>query len=753
LARRKKTNPTPREELSVRTTVRRNSVGQTEIRLTEQEKATAPTEMDPKDLVQQALERFKLAEAADTRNRAEGLYDLKFSTGEQWPADIKSQRGLDGRPVLTINRINQFLRQVTNDELSNRPAAQINPVGDQGDPMVAEILQGMFRHIEDDSVAEQVYSRKFDAMLRKGWSWYRVLTEYESGDSFDDQKIVIRDIPNDFTVYCDPTAVLPDRSDAEWMLIVEDMPVGEYKTEYGEPPMGGVAQMMSVGDQPATWISGQSIRIAEYYFFETKEEKYFKLANGKGKFESDLEGHEVFFYEEDGKTPVSRMKEKRQLKWTKINCERPIEDIVDIPSPWIPVIFMCGEELNIDGERSLVGMVRYARDPQRMYNYWNSALTEAIALAPKAPFVIAAGQIEGYENYWETANKRNWPYLPYKFITSAGQPAPVPARVSAQVDTPSISVAVRQADQDLMSTMGIYRAGLGDVGPEKSGKAILARQKESDTANANYGYNRNWSLLHCWRVILAMMPHVYSGERAVRIVRPTNQSEVVLINQLFPGPDGKQVMYDIADAADKYSVTLQVGAPASRRQAAVATMSEILKAEPALFSMIGDLFVSQMDADGDWKQQMIARLKRMLPPQLQDQNAQIPPQVQQQMQQMGQQNQTLVEALTKATELIKTKQLDLASKEYISQLNNQAGIIEALIKVGSVEGMEEARQKIATITSSLQMHHDQMLAQQDQAHQLLLQQQQQEHEAALATQQQGHEQNLQDTAPTPTTSE
>ena len=718
--------------------------------MTEFEEATGPTTAESESaLVQQALQRFKLAQEAESFNRTEGLYDLKFSaatTGStggsaQWPADILSQRGLDGRPCITTNRINQFLRQVNNDELENRPAAQVNPVGDQGDPMVASIMTGMFRHIEDDSVMEQVVSRKFDGMLRKGWAWYRVLTEYESPDSFD-QKIVVRDIPNDFTVYDDPSAQLPDRSDANWRLIAEDIPVGEYKDLYGDVPFGGTSQMLSIGDLTTSWKSGQSVRIAEYYYFETKDEKLFKLVNGKGKFESDLNGTEAFDLD-DNNEPISRMSERRQLKWCKINCERILEGPIDVPCQWIPVIFMSGEEFNIDGERIMCGMVRYARDPQRLYNYWNSAMTEAIALAPKAPFVIAAGQVEGFEQYWDTANRRNWPYLPYKFITTAGQPAPVPQRVSASVDTSAISMAIRQADQDLMATMGIYRAGLGDVGPEKSGRAILARQKESDQANANYGFNRNWSLLHCYRVILDMMPHIYNGPRAQRIIRPTDQNEVVMINQLFPGPDGKDQMYDIANAAGNYSVTLSVGAPASRRQQAVNTMSEILKAEPQLFTMIGDLFVDQMDADGDWKQEMVARLKKMLPPQLQDQNGNIPPQVQQQMMQLQQQHQDLVQALQKATELLKGKSMDLATKEYLGELQYQGGIIQAQIKAGSVEGMDHARQEYAKTTKLLSMHLDQMQLEQGQSHDLLMQQKDQEHAQQIQQMQQQHEQQLQ----------
>lgn len=705
--------------------IRKNAEGLTETRLTEQEQATAPTaEESAQSIVKQALARFRLAEEAERHNRTEGLYDLRFSTGDQWPADIKSERGRDGRPCLEVNRINQFLRQVANDEAESRPAAQVNPVGDNGDPEVAAILQGMFRHIEEDSRYPQIISRKFDAMLRKGWSWHRVLTEFESDDSHD-QKIVFRDIPNDFTVYTDPTAVLPDRSDMNWALVVEDIPNGEYKSLYGNLPNGGM-QLSSLGDQPASWISGKSVRVAEYYYFTETEEKLYKLRNGKGKFESDLNGTEQFELDDETGEVVWRMSKRRQLKWCKINCETILEGNadksagIDVPSPWIPLVFMPGEELDIDGERRLIGMVRYARDPQRMYNYWVSAQTEAIALAPKAPFLIAAGQIEGFENYWETANKRNWPYLPYKFVTSSGQPAPAPQRANASIDTSALSMAVRQADQDLMATMGIFRAGLGDVGPEKSGRAILARQKESDTANANYGQNRNWALLHAYRIALAMMPKIYDGERAIRIIRPNDESQIVLINQLFPGPGGNEIQYDIANSEGKYAVTLSIGAPASRRQQAVMVMSEILKAEPQLFTMIGDLFVSQMDADGDWKNQMVERLRKMLPPQLQDNDGQIPPQVQQLIQQLMQQQQLLTQALNEAQDQLESNEMDNEYKLMIAKLQAQKDMIIASMKFDSVESMEALRQEFSRISANLDRAHEKRMQNDEQAHEKVL---------------------------------
>jgi len=58
---------------------------------------------------------------------------------------------------------------------------------------------------------------------------------------------------------------------------------------------------------------------------------------------------------------------------------------------YIPIIKVVGKASNVGGNKHYKGLVRLAKDSLRAYNYWFSALTEKMALAPKAPFIGAVG--------------------------------------------------------------------------------------------------------------------------------------------------------------------------------------------------------------------------------------------------------------------------------------------------------------------------------------------------------------------------
>src|SRR6202023_3496482 len=93
-----------------------------------------------------ARKRFKLAAEAESETRELSLDDLKFSVGEQWPAEIA--KGRSDRPMLVMDQIQQSIRQVCNEYRQQRPATQVNPVGNDADVDTAEIFQGAIRHIE-----------------------------------------------------------------------------------------------------------------------------------------------------------------------------------------------------------------------------------------------------------------------------------------------------------------------------------------------------------------------------------------------------------------------------------------------------------------------------------------------------------------------------------------------------------------------------------------------------------------------------
>lgn len=686
-----------------------------------------------------ALARFTQSAEAEAEIRKASLDDYKFSIGEQWPEDIKTQRSNDGKPCLTINRMKQFIHQVTNEQRQQRPSIQVNPVGDGADVDTAEIEQGIIRHIEVNSDAEVAYDIAFDHAVRIGFGWFRVLTDYISEEN-DDQEILIRPIRNPFTVYDDPSAQMPDRSDAGWRHVIEDIVPEVYKLKFPDSAMASLNDYQSVGDCPPDWVSNDHIRISEYWYIEETTKIKIRLEDGTLKFEDDVPEAKR---PKDGK---KREVTKRTVKCAKINALEILEEYT-WEGKWIPVIPVLGTDLEIDGKRHLSGLVRDAKDAQRAFNYWTTAATEAIALAPKAPWLIEEGQIEGHEVEWSTSNVRNTAVLVYKGASVNGTPAPPPQRIVAEPPIQAMVLMVAQADNNLKSTTGINAATLGEPESERSGKAVLLRQKQSDIATLNFTDNLARSIRHLGRILIDLIPKIYDAPRVQRIINPDQTVDTVgIYNSQNPQtPDEQSAASNIPDTAQikkiydvgtgSYDVTISVGPSyQSKRQEAAATMLELFKSDPAIVPIAGDILVRNMDFPGS--KDVADRIKKMLPPQLQDEADQQDPEAQlqqakSQLQAMSQQHEQLTAALQHEIQIRETKQVETDGRYNIAKLQEETKIAVAEINTKAQQASERLKWEMAVWQGTHDASHDaamQMMGQQ--------------HDQNMATQQQGADAGL-----------
>jgi hypothetical protein len=598
--------------------------------------------------------RFKLAEEALVDIHAEALQDFRFREGNQWDEKVKSAREADGRPVYVVNRIPQFLRQVTGEQRKNRPAIQASPIGDGADVETAEIEQGLIRHFERTSNASEAYDLSFDDMATGGFGFFRLLTEYTDDDSFDQEICFEREL-NPFAHYPDPRCKKRDYSDAKFWFVVEDVLTDDFKEQYGESKLSGLNDFSSMVDAAPGWIQRDSVRVAEYFWIETTHKTI-----RKGKQE--------------------REREEKQVYWCKTNGFEVLEE-AEIPGKYIPIVPVLGEELRVDGKRHLIGLVRYARTPQMLYNLWQSAMAETIALAPKQPYMATVKQIEGYEQIWGTLNTKNYPYLP----VNPDKDAPGwPERQVVEPPIQAITGAIAHADADLHNTTGLYPESLGEPQHDQSGKAILLRQKQGSTANFGFSDSMTTAIKHAGRIIIGWIPHYYDAPRVVRVVNPDGTSKTVQINQPFQDDQGLQKVFDLT--AGKYDVAVSSGPSyESARQEAADSILQLVQAQPALMQVVGDLLVSNFD----WPMapEIAARLKKMLPSQLQDESANALPQAQAQLAQAHVMISQLTAAVNKLTEQKIAKLPELAMKERVALIMAKAGIMEAALKAKSQEAM------------------------------------------------------------------
>lgn len=658
-----------------------------------------------------ARDRFKLAAGASASTRRDALDDLEFSVGEQWALDIKADRQLSGRPCLTVNVLPQFIRQVTNEQRQQRPSITVNPVGSGADIDTAEIFQGISRHIEVRSDAEVSYDYGFEYMVRCGFGYWRLDTDYADKKKKDpkDQEITVRIIRNPFCVYIDPNAQELDRSDAKWGFQVEDVPIREFKEQYPKSKYSlGEASLddyMSVGDQPASWAKNEplpTIRVAEYWYF--KDEK------------------------------------STEMEWAKITAL----DVIDREHTiWesVPLIGVFGDDLIVNGKQHQAGLVRFAKDPQKAKNFWTSAATEMIALAPKAPWLLTKKQISSYQDMWAQSNYRNMAYLLYEADPNAPGP---PVRNVAEPPIAAMNNLLQLATLDLQATTGLYANSLGkQETANESGKAVIARQQQGQTNTLNYSDNGARAIRRTGRMLVNAIPKIYSAPKVQRIIKPDGSvKQVGIFNSQNDEPEEAHAaiaaidpdiknIYDIG--VGDYDVTVSVGPSyQTKRQESAATQMALIEADPQfLLPILGDIAIGNMDVPG--AQEMAKRLKKMLPPPLQDSDD---PEAQQQqlMAQHGQlvqHVQQLSQSLQQATQIIQTKQIEQQGKKEVAQL-------QELSKQAIVKMQEATKLAVAQMNASKDMN--QSFAENEiQRYQIM---HDAAHEQAMASDQQAHEQEL-----------
>ena len=596
-------------------------------------------DMENDSRISEAKEFLRLCGDVDSNNRAEALDDVRFAAGDQWPVDVQNSRVLEARPCLTINKVDAYIRQICNQQRQQRPRIKVHGMNNESDAKIAEILTGICRHIENQSDADDAYDHAFEYAVKMGWGYWRITTDYVREDSFD-QEIYIKPVENPFTVYFDPNSVLPDGSDAERVLITTVISKDVFKTMYPDAEVDQGFSSRGTGDTESEWVTKEDIRIAEYFYTERTKEMLLMLSDGTTGYSDELPSKEVL--EAAGITVVDKRDTwRKKIKWCKLTAMQILEE-GEWAGKYIPIVPTYGQEVRVDDKHKKFGLVRMAKDPQRMYNYWSTALTETVALAPKAKWLLAEGQDEGHENEWAMANIKAMPVLRYKQTDIEGRPAPAPTRLQPEPPPAGVMSALQGMNQDLMAVVGIFDPSQLPQGMQ-SGKAIQGQQSQVDMTNFHYYDNLTRSIRHTGRIILDLIPKIYDRERVMRIIGDDGKPEIVTLNQ--PGTDENGVAKILNDVTvGEYDVVMDTGPGYnSKRQEASESMATILAADPNLMSQIGDLWFRNMDFPGA---DVIAdRLATLNPLAKIDDKSPIPPQVQMQLAQAQKQIQDLQQAL------------------------------------------------------------------------------------------------------------
>ena len=527
--------------------------------------------LDDEAILEQAQRRFKQAlestkDDFDTCERVQA-----FISGDQWPANIKSTRESLDRPCLVLDHLNQYVRHVVNSALLRKVDIRVMSMDGTGDEATADVIAGMVRQISQTSTARVAYETGLRHECQTGFGYWRVKVtacpcEPEGGPTHE---IAIRRIPDPRMVLLDPFCEYPDGRDARYGFILTKLASADFKEQYSIPEGDEVSSWQMIdGKEVMPWLgaSAESVVVAEY-----------------------------FYTMKDG-----------TLCWAVLSPTKVLAKGIH-HGDLMPIVRCVGEEYEHDGKQRKRGMIEPAMDAQRAYNYSESSVIESAALAPIAPYIAADGQIEQFVNEWKDAHRIPRAVLRYKPMSVGGQPVPPPQRVDPAGMPAGWQSMLQNLIQDTQHIMGLAQpAVLGSGGTGQTGAAIAAQQAPGDINT--FHFHEHWfeAIEQTGRVIMAMIPHVYTMPQVVKILGDDGVLQTALLD-----PMQQQASLEKLDAVGKvmskaynpclgrYDVAISLGPQnATKKEAANKMAMTMVNAAPQLLPVIGDLLFSTMDIPG-----------------------------------------------------------------------------------------------------------------------------------------------------------
>jgi len=555
--------------------------------------ATERSGVDKEELHKEMLTRHKYARGywKEEYEKAECDMEFAFLPESQWDDWMASTR--KGRPMYTVNKLRQAMKQITNDQRQNRPQAKVRAVEDS-DADLAEIRQGLIRNIDQIAEADRACDTAFQFAVGGGFGVWRINYSYEDDGGFD-MVIKREEIANPFSVVFDPSARAKDRRDARYAFVDSQWARAAFREKWPD------AKLVSVSNFDETtkdWFDEEELTVSEYWYKTKETYKLVLMSDGSSYDEAELEPVKDELAAQGITVQRERWAEREKV-W---QCVVSGAEILEGPTEWagrfIPLIPVWGEILELKGKERFFGAVRFGKDAQRMYNYERSTFIEVLADQPYSPFMAPAESVAGYEGQWNNLKTSRPPVLLYKSdkeLPNGGKPSREP---TAQFPVALAQAAAISSD-DIKAATGIYDASLGARSNETSGRAIMARQREGDIANFDYMDNLAYAKKFDFEVVNDLISKIYDTERQIRIIGEDGAEKVVRVNHVvLDEQTGQQVtLNDLSRGRFDIAVTVGPSFTTQRMEAAEALMQ--LANDPSPMGQIAKYgYIKALDAPG-----------------------------------------------------------------------------------------------------------------------------------------------------------
>lgn len=614
-------------------------------------------------------------EAFDHENRVAGVEDLKFLVGDQWEERVRSSREAKRKPVLTINRLPAFVAQVIGSRLQNETVIDIQPDID-GAKIIAAVRKGLLRSIQKVSKAGLAYDNALTGAVTCGIGNFQLELDYDNDEVWH-QSIRIAPISDHFSVVWSRSRTDPTGADAPHCFVVETMPEATFRAEYPwATPADIVSDRMPAELVNSDWFSsGGDVRIVTFWQMREHRREIAYLESGKTVDITDVDDPEQLgqiAQFPDG-SPMIRTIYRKYAQMYRCSGADVLEGPYKLPIDRVPVFRVPGWEIKIGDQLHRWGLLRFMKDPQRLHNFWRSAIAEKIMQSPRNTWVAADSAVSGREKAWRASSTSDDPLL--IFNAESGQK---PERVQPIQMEPALIEQAAITTQDLKDVSNIHEANLGMPSNEVSGRAIQERVRVSDTGTQLYNSNLEKAIEECGRVANQLIPYVYDTHRVVRVIGDDSKEYMVEINNLT---DKNRI--DIT--AGRYTVTVSTGPSyKTKRQEAADSMMGLATAMPNILSLASDLIVEAQDwPDAD---KIAARIRNTLPPGILSED-EVTPAIAQKMQQGAQQQQVEQAAAVRKAQSDFLKTQAEAAKDFAQARHYvaQTDVIPAKVRNESLE--------------------------------------------------------------------
>jgi len=693
---------------------------------------------------QEALDWFDDAISADQENRDQFERNEEMLAGEQWSDKDKATRG---EGALVVNKLDTPVILITNQIAQALPGPQVSRRDGPDDEQTATVFEGILRDVEYCSNASERYLRQIDYAAGGNIGWLRLYIDYVAPLSLD-QELKIGDLADPMMVVADPQAREPDKSDMQRLIVRQPMRFAEYKRRFGQDPKEAHRGFSGTDLQMETWFkSDKTLWVAEDWLIEYENTRLIRV-DGRDYFADDQDLPLALALSPNGiegerKLSIPRVKQ-RLLDGTRVL------ETKDWPGSTIPFFPVIMEERAVRGRLRRKSAITDAITSQQLRNYVSSQQAIDFRNAPTSKFLLGSAAITGHENQYRDVSNPDQTVLLYNEYDEQGRQLAPPIYQRYETNMQNYIVTIQQIDGDIQEATRTPPAALGLAqSASESGKKVQLLQQQSGLANSHAGRSLKKAVQSLYRAAIEAIPVVYSKAQAKRITGADNKKSTVWINQhLLADTDrqadpktGRVRLHQLG--IGRYDVSANVGPSYQSQQAETADkLIQLTGIIPQIALKAPDQVLKVADL-GPQGEEMI---KRVTPPEYQEQQGPADPQaLNQQLQQMQQRVQLLTEQLNKTSHIIETDQVKQQGEMDRAKLASWTTLEAKKLDVQGKMAVEELQSQLQSQLQSrlLPLEHELGFLKEDR-----LQRQAAAHEAALAQQshihrltekQQGHD--------------